>query len=88
MYAHWVRCLAVPLVAMVASTGCHSSSGGGNNGPCVLDGNAQLEVLLRLSVLEAELFKLTDALGPDGAKIVRYAARILNLLRTVASVAV
>jgi hypothetical protein len=41
----------------------------------------QLEVLLRISTIQLELFKLAECLGPDGAKVVRYAARILNLLR-------
>lgn len=42
---------------------------------------SQLEALLRLSVIQVEILALADALAPQGARIVRYSARVLNLLR-------
>lgn len=41
---------------------------------------SNLEVLLRLSIIQRELLSLAEQLGPRSAKIVRYAARVLNLL--------
>ena len=41
---------------------------------------SQLEALLRLSVIQVEMLKIADALGPRAAKVVRYAAAVLNLL--------
>ncbi len=41
----------------------------------------RLEIELRLSVIQAELCRLAEALPHSGARIVRYAANILGLLR-------
>jgi hypothetical protein len=43
----------------------------------------QLEVLLGLSAIQAEMMRLANALGLEGGRIVRYAARVLNLLGSV-----
>lgn len=40
-----------------------------------------LETRLRLSVIQAELFALAGSLDSSAARIVLYAARVLNLLR-------
>ena len=47
---------------------------------------SEIEALLRISNIHVEIMKLADALGPKGAKIVRYAARVLNLVRSSAKV--
>ena len=41
-----------------------------------------LEAHLRLSVIQGELLKIADMMTPHGARIVRYAARVLDLLRS------
>lgn len=46
---------------------------------------SSLEALLRVSLIQAELLRLADALGPKGARVVLYAARVLNLVRTYES---
>jgi hypothetical protein len=40
-----------------------------------------LEAQLRLSVLQAELRRVAESLPPKRARIVRYAASVLELLR-------
>ncbi len=44
---------------------------------------SQLEILLRLSAIQSEMMRLAEHLGPEAGKIVRYAARVLNLLRMI-----
>jgi hypothetical protein len=44
---------------------------------------SHLEALLRVSLIQVELRKLAEHLGPKGARIVNYATNILNLLRQV-----
>lgn len=43
---------------------------------------ASLEAVLRLSVIQRELNEIAEGLDPRTAQIVRYAARVLNLLRS------
>ena len=41
-----------------------------------------LEAHLRLSLIKGELLKIADMMTPNGARVVRYAARVLDLLRS------
>lgn len=41
----------------------------------------EIEQQLRLSLIQLELLRIADALDIHSARVVRYAARVLNLLR-------
>jgi hypothetical protein len=42
-----------------------------------------LEAMLRLSLIQTELREIAGFVGPKGARIVRHAATVLNLLRAL-----
>jgi hypothetical protein len=42
---------------------------------------SRLEALLRLSVIQAEMMEIAKVLGPKAARVVRYSATVLGLLR-------